>query len=58
MHGAHGRSASYALVPPSVATTGRNVGARMNRAVWYLEATFPPRVRHGDGAITLQFGQS
>jgi hypothetical protein len=24
----------------------------------HLEATFPPRVRHGEGAIAPQFGQS
>ncbi|MBT2224532.1 hypothetical protein [Nonomuraea sp. NEAU-A123] len=39
-------------------SSSRNAGTRMNRAVWYLEATFPPRVRHGDGAIAVQFGQS
>lgn len=36
----------------------RSAGTRMNRAVWYLAATFPPRVRHGEGAITSHAGQS
>jgi hypothetical protein len=55
--------------PTSAAATGGNAcqappGLRpagtgtSSSAVSYLEATFPPRVRHGDGAITLQFGQS
>nr|WP_205303685.1 hypothetical protein [Nonomuraea montanisoli] len=42
----------------ATSSSSRSAGTRMKRAVWYLEATFPPRVRHGEGAITSQLGQS
>lgn len=36
----------------------RSAGTRTNRGVWYFGATLPPLVRHGEGAIAPQFGQS